>query len=94
MHERAVLPQRAQSSVILRGDFDHACDACIQGGEVFGGDPVFKDGLASGLVDFVLIQNDRRTWNRVTHPVLGCLTFQSRAILAAYSSLSTGQKIG
>jgi hypothetical protein len=35
-------------------------------------------------------RNDRRTWNLVTYPAPERGTFQSRAILAAYSWLSTG----
>ncbi len=43
-------------SVVLRSYLDCADDAGVQGGEVFGGDPAFEDGLASNLVDLVLIQ--------------------------------------
>jgi hypothetical protein len=42
--------------VVLRGYFYRADDAGVEGGEVFGGDSVFEDGLASDLVDLVLIQ--------------------------------------
>jgi hypothetical protein len=45
----------ARCSAKLRGHFDCADDAGVQCGQVFGGDPVFEDGLAPDLVDFVLI---------------------------------------
>jgi hypothetical protein len=40
----------------LRDHLDRADDAGVQRVEVSGGDPVFQDGLAADLMDFVLVQ--------------------------------------
>jgi hypothetical protein len=42
--------------VVFGSYFDRANNAGVQRGKVFGGDPVFEDGLAADLVDVVLIQ--------------------------------------
>jgi hypothetical protein len=41
-------------------------------------------------MDFVAVQERPADLERVTYPAPDCLTFQSRAIMVAYSSLSTG----
>jgi len=86
---RRPLPPTARS-VVFRGHLDRADDAGVQRGEVLGRDPVFEDGLAAGLADLILVQERSQDFEAVPYPAPECLTFQSRAILAAYSWLSTG----
>jgi hypothetical protein len=76
--------------VELRDQLDLADDAGVQCAEVSGGNPVLQDGLAAHLADLIASTNDRQTWKLVTYPAPDCLTFQSRAIMVAYCSLSTG----
>ena len=75
--------------MVFRGHLDRADDAGVQRGEVLGKDPLFEDGLAA-LVDLILVQERSQDFEAVPYPAPECLTFQSRAILAAYSWLSTG----
>jgi hypothetical protein len=84
------MPDCDRRSVKLRNQFDCADDAGVQSAEILSGDPVFQDGLAADLADFVAVQEDRRTRKRVTYPAPECRTFQSRAIMVAYRSFSTG----
>ena len=85
---RRPLPPTARS-VVFRGHLDRADDAGVQRGEVLGRDPVSEDGLAAGLVDLILVRERSQDLEAGDVSAPECLTFQSRAILAAYSWLST-----
>ena len=85
------MPRCDRQSVELRGYLDLADKAGVQRAKVFGGDPVLQDGLAAYLVDFRSCPGKTGgPGNESRSPAPDCRTFQSRAIMVAYSSLSTG----
>lgn len=87
---RPVMPRCDRRSVELRDQLDLADDTGVQRIEVPGGDPVLQDGLTTYLVDLVAVQERPPDAEAVTYPAPDRLTFQSRAIMVAYDSLSTG----
>lgn len=74
----------------LGDDLDGAYDVLVELLKILGRNPVLQDALPTDLLEVVLIGVVLSTSKRVTYPTPLALTFQSRAILLAYSSFKTG----